>query len=300
MDDGDGYVRASDSVSWGSQAVAPPFIDPDILQQADLSQTRDRLAQIVQTEILPRLVGLHAENANGEAQGSNGPAIPDIVRLAHLVLDPDIDLSVDFIVGLRKRGLSMDGLFVNLLEPAARCLGTMWDNDECSFVDVTLGVGRLQQLLAMLSSSFAVPAFSEKRRVLMMAIAEEKHSFGVTMVEKFLRAGGWDVRSERGTTLQQVSRLMRNNWFAVAGLTASSDRQLDSLAATIHQIRQHSCNPAIGIMVGGPPFTACPELAAQVGADATAVNAPTAVILAQRLFDIGSETNWKSRRVWPG
>jgi methanogenic corrinoid protein MtbC1 len=299
MDDGDGHFRASLSASWASHAVAPPFIDPEILQQADLAQTRDRLALIVQTEILPRLVGLHAENANGEAQSSGTPAAPDIVHLAHLVLDPNLHLSFDFIVELKNRGLSMDGLFVNLLEPAARCLGTMWDNDECTFVDVTLGVGRLQQLLSMLSSSFAVPAFSEKRRVLMMAIAEERHSFGVAMVEKFLRAGGWDVKSERGTTLQQVSRLMRNDWYAVAGLTASSDRQLDSLAATIHQIRQHSCNPAIGIMVGGPPFTACPELAAQVGADATAVNAPTAVLLAQRLFDLGAESNWKKRRVWP-
>jgi methanogenic corrinoid protein MtbC1 len=293
MDDGDGYVRAFGFVPGSSQAVAPPFIDPDILNEADIARTRDRLAFIVQAEILPRLFELHAESDDGEAAGFSSPAASDIVRLAHLVLDPNIHLSYDFVVALRERGLSMDGLFVNLLEPAARSLGTMWDNDECSFVDVTLGVGRLQQLLSMLSSSFSVPAFSEKRRVLMMAIADEQHSFGVEMVEKFLRAGGWDVRSERGTTLQHVAGLMRNNWFAVAGLTASSDRQLDSLAATIHQIRQHSCNPLIGIMVGGPPFTACPELAAQVGADATAINAPTAVLLAQRLFDRGAGTNWR-------
>jgi len=41
----------------------------------------------------------------------------------------------------------------------------------------------------------------------------------------------------------------------------------------------------IGIMVGGPVFTANPELALEVGADSTAINAPTAVLLAQKLFD---------------
>ncbi|MGQ3177612.1 MAG: cobalamin B12-binding domain-containing protein, partial [Blastomonas fulva] len=53
----------------------------------------------------------------------------------------------------------------------------------------------------------------------------------------------------------------------------------------IARIRQQSCNPHIGIMVGGPIFTANPALAAKVGADATAPNAPTAVLIAQKLFD---------------
>jgi MerR family transcriptional regulator, light-induced transcriptional regulator len=39
-------------------------------------------------------------------------------------------------------------------------------------------------------------------------------------------------------------------------------------------------------MVGGPMFTANPELAVTVGADATAPNAPTAVLVTQKLFDL--------------
>ena len=113
-------------------------------------------------------------------------------------------------------------------------------------------------------------------------------------IVKFLRAGGWDVSSQAGTTLQQIAPLMRSRWFAVVGLTASSDRQLASLAATIRQIRVHSRNPVVGIMVGGPPFNECPDLAADVGADATAVNAPAAVLLAQRLFDMGAESNCRN------
>lgn len=46
-------------------------------------------------------------------------------------------------------------------------------------------------------------------------------------------------------------------------------------------------------MVGGPPFCESPDLAARVGADATAVNAPAAVLLAQRLFDLGAQSNWQ-------
>ena len=188
----------------------------------------------------------------------------------------------------------MEGLFVNLLEPTARHLGRMWDNDECDFVDVTFGVARLQQLLSMFNCSFSVPAFIEKRRVCIMTIAAEKHSFGVSMVEKFLHAGGWRVHSERGVVLGQIPSLMMTEWFAVAGLTIGSENSVEELAAIIRSIRQHSRNPSIGIMVGGPPFNDDPALAATVGADATAVNAPTAVLLAQKLFDIGARSNWQA------
>ena len=51
-----------------------------------------------------------------------------------------------------------------------------------------------------------------------------------------------------------------------------------------------SCNPAIGVMVGGPVFLEHPELVRRVGADASAVDAATAVLLAQRLFDLAADS----------
>ena len=294
MDDGDRIFRAHDLEPWPAHAVAPPFVAPDILGRADLQQTRKKLSSIIQAEVLPRLIKIHGESAVPGNAETMRPAQEEIVKLASLVLDPNIRLSADFVAELQERGFSMEGLFVHLLEPAARVLGIMWHNDECSFVDVTLGVGRLQQLLAMMSSSVLVPAFSEKRRVCVMSVANEQHFFGVSMVEKFLSAGGWDVRSERGTAAHTIASLLRSEWFAVVGLTASSDRQVELLGDVIRQIRRSSRNPVVGIMVGGPPFTENPELAIQVGADATAINAPSAVLLAQRLFDIGAATNWQN------
>lgn len=293
MDSGDRFFRAHDLDSLDGQAVAPPFISPDILGQADLQHTREKLATIIQAEILPRLVQLHGEGGTAGAAGPLRPAQHEIVKLASLVLDPNIRLSADFVAELQERGFSIESLFVHLLEPAARVLGTMWHNDECSFVDVTLGVGRLQQLLAMMSRSVFVPSFSEKRRVCMVSVANEQHSFGVSMVETFLGAGGWDVRSERGATAGTIASLVSRDWFAVVGLTASSDRQLDLVQDVIRHVRRRSRNPLVGIMVGGPPFAENPDLAAELGADATALNAPAAVVLAQRLFDIGAASNWR-------
>ncbi len=278
------------------QIVAPPFIAPDILQHVDFSVRKQKLAKIIETDIVPRLLTLHSETGHAAGVDPECPAKNEVATLARMMIDSDIGLSSNYISELKDRGLSMEGLFVNLLEPTARYLGTMWENDECDFIDVTLGVARLQQLLSMFNCSFSVPAFVEKRRVCMMTIEDEKHSFGVSMVEKFLRAGGWRVHSERGAALGQIPTLMMSDWYAVAGLTIGAEERLDDLAAIIQSIRQHSRNPSIGIMVGGPPFAEHPELAARVGADATAIDAPTAVLLAQKLFDIGAKTNWQDAR----
>jgi methanogenic corrinoid protein MtbC1 len=128
----------------------------------------------------------------------------------------------------------------------------------------------------------------------MTATAGEQHRFGVAMVAKFLQAAGWSVRSEPGATAEALATVVQNEWFAVAGLTLSREAKLDQLATAIKKIRQYSCNPSIGVMVGGPAFAGHPEFAIRVGADAAAVNAPTAVLLAQKLFDLGAAKRVKA------
>lgn len=274
--------------------VLPPFIAAELLSEIDVPSTHERLASIIHTNIVPRLIERHTRPAGGDTVAARNPSADDIAKLAHLVLDPNIQLSSDFIRHLEQAGHSVEDLFVTLLEPAARCLGTMWDNDECSFVDVTYGVARLQQLLALGSHSHSVPEFSQKRTVFMVTLADEKHSLGVTMVETFLHAGGWAVTPLHRASVEQVVAMVSQEWFAVAGLTVGSTSQLPQLVSTIRAIRSQSCNPAIGIMVGGPPFAGHPEIVAEVGADATAINAPAAVLVAQRLFDIGAARNWQA------
>ena len=57
--------------------------------------------------------------------------------------------------------------------------------------------------------------------------------------------------------------------------------------AALKMIGEHFCNKSIGVIVAGPIFLKHPELAMRVKADAAAVSAPTAVILAQKLLDLG-------------
>lgn len=266
------------------------FIAPHIYQRDDVAARQARVARMVSSQILPRLLHLHADDTVAVAPIAQMFALDagDIGGLADIVLGSDLEAAATYVVALRERGLSMETLFVDLLEPTARHLGVLWDNDECDFIDVTLGVARLQKLLAIFNATHELPALDTKRRVLMAAAPGNQHSFGGAMVEKFLQAGGWDVRISTAETADAIADAAKGDWFAVVGLTMGSATQIAGLTEAIGKLRAQSLNPAIGVMVGGPAFTENPALAVQVGADATAPNAPAAVLVAQKLFDLGA------------
>ena len=81
--------------------------------------------------------------------GALRPGNVDIDALAHIVLGDDLEAAATYVTIMRERGLSMETLYIELLEPTARFLGKMQDNDESNFIDVTIGVGRLQKLLVI-------------------------------------------------------------------------------------------------------------------------------------------------------
>ena len=274
------------------------FISPEIHQRSDVSMRQFDLARIISNDIVPRLLRLHTEVVPDAPSidaliGALRPSSTEIDTLAHIILGDDLEAAATYVTIMRDRGLSMEMLYVELLEPTARHLGEMWDNDECDFIDVTIGVGRLQKLLAIFNDTYTLPQLGTRRRVLMATTPGNQHSLGASMIEKLLSAAGWDVETEYSGEVDQIVHMVKRNWFAVIGLTAGSDGQLPAMKSAVAQIRTHSQNADIGVMVGGPMFTQDPQLVVAMGADATAPNAPAAVLAAQKLFDIAAQ-NWRS------
>jgi len=272
------------------------FIAPEIQERYDVRVRQVDLARIISNEIVPRLLYLHTEVVP-EAPPVDvlidalRPSSTDIDALAHIVLGDDIEAAATYITVMRERGLSMETLYVELLEPTARHLGKMWDNDVCDFIDVTIGVARLQSLLAIFNETYILPELGTQRHILLATTPGNQHSFGIAMIERLLLAAGWQVETELAGSEADIIDSVAFNWFAIVGLTAGSDHQLPGLQSVITHIRARSKNADIGILVGGPMFIDNPHLAKELGADAMAENAPTAVLAAQKLFDLALRTN---------
>ncbi|GAA4006252.1 cobalamin B12-binding domain-containing protein [Sphingomonas humi] len=270
----------SGSTSGSSNDLTLRFTAPEYRGLLDDADRRQRIARLVASEIAPRLEALHAV-----IPLLGHPTANDVSELARLVIASDGPQAADYVASLRDGGLSVDTLFAELLEPAAQRLGELWEADEVDFIDVTLGVARLQALLSVFNCTHEIAASGIERSVLMMTVPGEQHSFGIAMVERLLTAGGWLVSSEREATPERLARIVGQQWFGVVGLTLSNRFNLEAAARSIDAIRRYSRNRAIGIMVGGPVFSTNRHLATEIGADGTASSASGAVVLAQKLLD---------------
>jgi methanogenic corrinoid protein MtbC1 len=208
----------------------------------------------------------------------------EIAQFGQLVMASDPEAATVFFERMRERGHSLDTLYEGLMAPTARHLGELWHQDRCDFVDVTLGVSRLQELLKIFSSAADITVVDIRRRALLITTPGDHHLFGVDLIGTFLREAAWDVTMEKGLGPEQNMRTVAGEWFGVAGIAMSAVSMLDTVARTIEALRRASLNPAIAVIVGGRAFNDHPELVARVGADAAANDGPTAAIVAKRLL----------------
>lgn len=248
-----------------------------------------RLARTIEGEIIPRLKLAHSGESHTHATADGGtPPITadDVQAFAELVLNHDVGVALAHVELLRAEYASLDSIFLDLLAPTAHLMGDLWLADEWSFVDVTIGLAKLQQILHHLTPDFEPYATDEahpRRRAMLLPAPGEQHSFGVSMVEHFFRRAGWELVATRQMN-GSAEAAVRDEWIALIGFSLACEDLLDALQSAIGRLRRSSCNPNLIVIVGGSAFERQPELSSQIDADGIAGNAPQAVLLADKLL----------------
>ena len=253
------------------------------------------LAEIIARTIVPELLVRNKDLLITQPDEGGHPIEADIQKLSSLILGPDNSDALEYINALREKGLTLDNLYLELLEPTARHLGELWIVDKIDFFAVTIGVGRMQRIVHHFADLDKLGPYDEKRRALMLVPPGEDHTFGSQLVQRFLRAADWSVVALDGSETRKAADLVSREWVVVVGISISADVDVDDMRQMIKSIRSRSLNPHIGIMIGGPKIARSPELVAEVGADGQAQNAPAAVLLAETMLARGLEAARLSR-----
>ena len=257
--------------------------------------TRDHrravLSQVVEAEILPRLVMARAVGANRPAAGSDRfvTTEADLNELVHLLLVQPLDEGNGTGGFLHQRGAPPATLFLGMLSQAARRLGEFWEDDRTDFAQVTISMGRLQQIVRALAPSFQMAAVTRPNpeTVMLVTAPGGQHTFGLVILAEFFRREGWHVIGGPAPCGdERLASLVRDTWVDVAGFSIGSIGQLEALSKSIRLVRRLSRNRDIGVMVGGPLLLLRPDLVARVGADMTATDAESAVRQASGLLAV--------------
>jgi MerR family transcriptional regulator, light-induced transcriptional regulator len=289
--------RPSDSANdvWNPEGSPAARASPQQRSAGDCREAAAReaqhraawLAQTIEAQIIPRLLVAHRGDHDPDVAFGDRvlPGPLEVADLVDMALCDDSSAVRSYVETIRSLGVAQDVIYLQLLAPAARRLGAMWEEDMCDFTQVTLGLWRLQQVVYDFSPSFLPPDAldTNPRRALLAPVPGSQHTFGVLLVSEFFRRAGWLVWGEPDLTLPRMCETVRMKWFDVIGLSLGSECHVEQLTSAILTLRKQSLNSNVIVMIGGPVVLVRPEIVALVGADATASDAEDAVAQATRL-----------------
>lgn len=249
---------------------------------------KDALQAVIEQQIIPRLLNVHQlfpakirelieEEPAGEQQ--------EFLAFTLHCLSGDAPAANDIVDALMARGLAHDRIFLELITPAARHLGVLWEQDLCDFAQVTCGLAMMHQMIYRLGyESPAGPrGEGESERIMLACAPGSQHFLGLTMVADFFRQAGAEVILEISSSESELLRAVANEWFDVVGISVALEGQLLALPALIQHVRSHSGNPNVRVVLGGPIFLMQPCKAEDLGADAIFTDAREAVGAVKRL-----------------
>lgn len=283
-----GMARSTQSVNRGEfqrridNADGLPAFQVRLKQEHAFSITK-----LIEGEIIPRLLVAHATDAPVIVATPEDETITqeEIEAFAPLSLRVEAADLLDQVEAILNRGVSVETIMIDLLAPTARLLGEYWERDECDFVEVTMGLWRLQEIVHEISAR--TPAARQcaagGRRALIASMPGDQHSFGALLLDEMFIRDLWVTDRLSEVSSAELMGRVSDEWFDLVGLTIGYDYHIGTLPTTIKGLRSVSRNPRLCIMVGGPTFVDRPDLALQVGADGTAPDAKLAVALARKL-----------------
>lgn len=236
---------------------------------------RDVLRRTVEGDVLPRLLA----QLRSMPGGTGAPELPvqqlpkgAFRAFMEALRHRDDDQVRRHLSHLIAHGWPAEVLIRDLITPAARRMGELWETDDCNFVEVTLTCARLQR--AVLSLGRRASPLSEempKGRVLVCGMPGDQHTLGGIVLAEMLTRDGWMV------TLASpfASARPRGSYDLVCLSLASSDHA-DRAVRVIEALRRRQNDP-VRILLGGSALARDPRLAERLAGDGWAGDAADAV-----------------------
>jgi MerR family transcriptional regulator, light-induced transcriptional regulator len=260
------------------------------LDSADMMQW---LNKTIESEIIPRLLmGHKLESANQVSDIlTNNIEVKqtEIVDFCQTLLDGPIADCFTFIDQMQKSGHSLISLYMNLIPASTRRLQQLWETDENSFTEVTLALGRAQNLIHQLSPAFMSQGkLSEfQGNALLINAPGSQHTLGILIMGEFFKLNGWNTTVEIETSSAELKDRIRSQAYDLLAISISCEDQWGTMETLLNEVKKASKNKGILTMAGGPLFDFKPELIQECSADICELTAEEAIkkvsdLIAQR------------------
>ena len=253
------------------------------------SECQSSILSIIEAEIIPRLLKAERINSMRLSLVPTSRALPNAEEIEEFVrhcLSMDPLAAQAYVAQMMEEGLNTEHVFLELITPAARYLGTQWETDRMDFTQVTQGLVRLHAIAHDIGFEYKDGPLvqGDTKRIMIASAPGSEHILGPTIVAEFFRKEGWQVVVEVSPSAKELAHAVSNEWFDAVGISVSIEQQLAGLAKLVDQIKAASRNPRLAVMLGGPIFTLQNFEAAQFGAGGICTDARDAAALTLSLL----------------
>ncbi|WP_022977191.1 BLUF domain-containing protein [Nevskia ramosa] len=230
------------------------------------------LRNVVEKVLIPQLAALHTGDK------VQVPVDPRIAELAKLLIATDPHAGDQQFGELQSLSRSIGALCTDLYEPLARSLGDLWQADDCTELELTVALCRVQSSMRNATSGAARTRGVHLPAVLVTPQPGEQHRLGASLDAEVLWQAGWNTQYEAPATDEALEQLVADTWFDALDLSLSNsfrrEHWLPRMAQTIQHVRDASRNPQLVVVVGGRVFYEHEQIGADIGADASNRSAP--------------------------
>lgn len=169
---------------------------------------------------------------------------------------------------LRRSRVSLAALADIYIPEAARRMGDSWTDDEMSWMDVSVGVGRMQSLLREIGTAWVADQVGDTGHgtVLLIVPDREQHTLGPMVAMGQLRRYGVSVCLRIAPTLADLRSLTEGRQFDGILISVSTKDKLEAVARTV-QFLKNVMTKSCPIVVGGAVMAKVQDLAALTRAD---------------------------------
>jgi len=206
--------------------------------------------------------------ASGHSEKGSDSLSERVDELLEAVIHEDGMRRHSVVSRLISSGVQPEDVVDRYVPLTASKLGSLWIQDKLSFTEVTIGAGRLQEMVRSLGKRAHQPGATIPlgHSILMVVPMQEDHMLGSFIAaSQFRRMGMW-VHIAIGQQTEELISTINSQPYEMLGFSAAGRRTIEPLKALIKRIRKE-CDATPSIVIGGQISNLDIDVCALTGAD---------------------------------
>ncbi len=174
----------------------------------------------------------------------------------------------ELLTEVKRARISLAALADVYIPLAARRMGQAWHDDEMSWLDVTIGVGRLQSLLREIGTAWVADQAGDAGHGTVMFIVpdREQHTLGPMVATGQMRRYGVSVCLRIAPSFGELRELLATRHFDGVMISVATKEKLQTLSKMVDCLKSAATRP-VPVIVGGAVMAKVEDPASSIGAD---------------------------------